>query len=97
MSDNTTIAIRQMHFDDIGKCMLLSDAEHWNQTETDWKRLIYGPHNHCLVAEIENRIVGSATAMNYSNSVAWIGMVLVDKEFREEVLPKHWSLQYLLC
>ena len=77
-----------MHFDDIGKCMLLSDAEHWNQTETDWKRLIYGPQNHCLVAEIENRIVGTATAMNYSNSLAWIGMVLVDKDFRGRGIAK---------
>jgi GNAT superfamily N-acetyltransferase len=82
MSEKTTIAIRQMHFDDIGKCMLLSDAEHWNQTDTDWKRLIYGSQNNCLVAESENRIVGTATAMNYSNSVAWIGMVLVDKDYR---------------
>jgi GNAT superfamily N-acetyltransferase len=82
MSENTTIAIREMHFDDIDKCMLLSDAEHWNQTETDWKRLIFGSQNNCLVAEIENHIVGTATAMNYSNSVAWIGMVLVDKNYR---------------
>ena len=77
-----------MHFDDIGKCMLLSDAEHWNQTEMDWKRLTSGPQNHCLVAESENRIVGTATAMNYSNLLAWIGMVLVDKDYRGKGIAK---------
>jgi GNAT superfamily N-acetyltransferase len=88
MSENPAIEIRQMHPDDIGKCLLLSAAEHWNQTETDWKILIYGPHNHCLVAESENRIVGTATAMNYSNIVAWIGMVLVDKDYRGKGIAK---------
>jgi GNAT superfamily N-acetyltransferase len=77
-----TISIRQMHSEDIAKCLLLSDAEHWNQTDVDWVRLINGPQSHCLVAESENRIIGTATAMNYSNLVAWIGMVLVDKDYR---------------
>jgi GNAT superfamily N-acetyltransferase len=82
MSEVTSIAIRKMHFDDIGRCLLLSEAENWNQTDRDWARLINGPQSHCLVAESENRIVGTATAMNYSNLVAWIGMVLVDKDYR---------------
>ena len=68
--------------------MRLSGAEHWNQTEMDWKRLINGPQNHCLVAESENRIVGTATAMNYSDLVAWIGMVLVDKDYRGKGIAK---------
>jgi len=88
MLDKTKIAIRQMHFDDIRKCILLSDAEHWNQTETDWSRLLYGPQNHCLVAESANQIVGTATAMNYSNIVAWIGMVLVDRDYRGRGIAK---------
>jgi GNAT superfamily N-acetyltransferase len=88
MSYNKKIAIRRMHFNDIGKCMLLSDAEHWNQTETDWNRLIDGPLNHCLVAESENKIIGTATAMNYSDLVAWIGMVLVDKNYRGRGIAK---------
>lgn len=68
--------------------MLLSAAEHWNQTETDWKRLINGPENVCLAAESENGIVGTATAMNYSDLVAWIGMVLVDKDYRGRGIAK---------
>ena len=67
--------------DDIG-AMKLSTAEGWNQTENDWKFLIENPRNTCIVAEYSNTITGTTTAMNYSNKIAWIGMVLVDKEFR---------------
>jgi ribosomal protein S18 acetylase RimI-like enzyme len=88
MSENKTITIRQLRFDDIGRCMMLSTAEHWNQTEKDWKRLINGPQNVCLAAESENGIVGTATAMNYSDLVAWIGMVLVDKDYRGRGIAK---------
>ena len=88
MSEIKTIVIRQMHIDDITKCMLLSDAEQWNQTEKDWKRLINGPKNHCMVAELDHRIIGTATAMNYSNEIAWIGMMLVDADFRGRGISK---------
>jgi GNAT superfamily N-acetyltransferase len=67
---------------------LLSEAEGWNQTENDWNRLAGDPANTCLVAEYMHRIVGTATAMNYANDVAWIGMVIVDKEFRGRGISK---------
>ena len=57
MSEIKTIVIRQMHIEDITKCMLLSDAEQWNQTEKDWQRLINGPKNHCMVAELDHKII----------------------------------------
>ena len=74
--------IREMHPEDITGAMKLSTAEGWNQTENDWKFLIENPGNISLVAECSNTIIGTTTAMNYSNKLAWIGMVLVDKEFR---------------
>jgi predicted GNAT family acetyltransferase len=73
---------------DIGDAMKLSSAEGWNQTEKDWKRLIENPGNICEAAEMERKVIGTATAMNYSNQVAWIGMVLVDKEFRGKGVSK---------
>ena len=74
--------IREMHPEDITGAMKLSTAEGWNQTENDWKVLIENSKNTCVVAECSNTIIGTTTAMNYSNKIAWIGMVLVDKEFR---------------
>ncbi len=74
--------IREMHSGDITGAMRLSTAEGWNQTENDWKFLIEDPGNTNVVAECSNTIIGTTTAMNYSNKLTWIGMVLVDKEFR---------------
>jgi len=82
------VALRSIQSSDIEACMLLSTAEGWNQTEDDWKLLVNNPQNTCLLAEDGNQIVGSATAMNYSNVVAWIGMVLVNKSFRGRGISK---------
>jgi GNAT superfamily N-acetyltransferase len=101
MIENTPAVIRPMRLDDIGNCMLLSDAEGWNQTEKDWKRLIDNPQNTCLIAVDENRIIGTATAMNYSNEVAWIGMVLIEKSYRgrgiSKILLSHMLNQLESC
>ena len=88
MNENSPIEIRSIQLDDIGHCKLLSDSEGWNQTEEDWKLLVGNPANTCLLAESENRIIGSATAMNYSNNVSWIGMMLVDKAYRGRGISK---------
>ena len=77
-----------MQLIDIGNSLLLSEAEGWNQTGKDWNRLAGDPQNSCLVAEYQNRIIGTATAMNYANDVAWIGMVLVDKDYRGRGISK---------
>jgi len=77
-----------MHPADIVYVMKLSNAEGWNQTEKDWKLLIENPQNVCLLAEFNKKIVGTTTAMNYANQMAWIGMVLVDKECRGQGVSK---------
>ena len=37
---------------------------------------------------MRQKIIGTTTAINYSNQVAWIGMVLVDKEYRGHGVSK---------
>jgi GNAT superfamily N-acetyltransferase len=74
--------IRPMLIKDIEHGMTLSTAEGWNQTENDWKLFIQNPENICLVAESGNKVIGTTAAINYGNEVAWIGMVLVDKNYR---------------
>ncbi len=71
-----------MQPDDISDGMNLSRVEGWNQTEKDWELLVSNPDNSCLLAEIGDQVVGTATSMNYANEVACIGMVLVDPEFQ---------------
>ena len=80
--------LRPMQLGDIGNAMKLSNAESWNQTEKDWKLFIENPGNVCLVAEADSNVIGTTTTMNYSNKVAWISMVLVDKEYRGRGVSK---------
>ena len=86
--EKTAFIIRSMNLNDIGDVMKLSTAEGWNQTDADWKRLIANPGNVCMVAECDNKIIGTTTAINYSNQEVWIGMVLVDKAYRGQGISK---------
>ena len=80
--------LRAMQPGDIDSAMKLSVAEGWNQTENDWKTFLENDENICMVAECDNKVVGTTTSMNYSNEVAWIGMVLVYKEYRGRGISK---------
>lgn len=88
MIDKESIHIRKLLSEDIERAMNLVLAEGWNQTEKDWQLLIGNPLNECLAAEADGKLLGTATAINYSNNVAWIGMVLVDKEYRGNGISK---------
>jgi GNAT superfamily N-acetyltransferase len=88
MPDNFTFKIRPVITNDLNQAISLSNSEGWNQTEKDWKLLLENPLNTCLVAEHNNTVIGTATALNHSNKVAWIGMVLVDKRFRGQGVGK---------
>ena len=80
--NDVAITIRNLTIKDLRGAMRLSMAEGWNQTEDDWMVFIENPANICLLAEVNNKVIGTTAAINYANEEAWIGMVLVDKEYR---------------
>jgi predicted GNAT family N-acyltransferase len=80
--DSSRLIIRPMLENDIEAGLTLSMAEGWNQTKEDWRFLISCEKDICIVAEYNNAIIGTTTAMNYGNEIAWIGMMLVDESFR---------------
>lgn len=82
------VKTREMELSDMDSLMKLKNAEGWNQTENDWKLLIEYKDSVNLVAVQDERIVGTVTAINYANTVAWIGMMLVDKAFRGKGIGK---------
>ena len=69
---------------DLAAAMRLKSAENWNQTEKDWKLFLQQAPEWCLVAEYNHRLIGTVTAINYSDERAWIGMMLVDKAHRRK-------------
>ncbi|MEO9893474.1 GNAT family N-acetyltransferase [Aurantibacter sp.] len=76
------IVVRQMEESDISGAMHLVLAENWNQTKEDWQMFLNINSNLCLVALYKSEVIGTVTAINYRNEVAWIGMMLVTKSFR---------------
>lgn len=83
-----TIVIRQMREEDIPGAMRLKTAENWNQTEDDWRTLLKLDPRLCLTATSDGTLVGTVTAANYTHELAWVGMMLVDKDFRGRGLGK---------
>ncbi len=77
-----SITVRKMQQRDLSFVMNLVNEEGWNQTLNDWNILTGNPFNFCLIAELDNRPVGTASAITYSGKSAWICMVIVKKEFR---------------
>ncbi len=80
--------LRKMQLSDMDGLMRLKDAEGWNQLEKDWALLISYKESVNLVAVVDDRIIGTVTAMNYANTVAWIGMMLVDRDYRGRGISK---------
>ena len=68
--------------EDISAGMRLKDIASWNQTPADWEHFLASSPEGCFVAESAGSVVGTATTIVYEGRFAWIGMVLVDPEFR---------------
>ena len=66
----TSFTLRPMQASDVKEGLRLSTAEGWNQTEKDWKFFIENTNNICVVAEANNKVIGTTTAINYSDEVA---------------------------
>jgi GNAT superfamily N-acetyltransferase len=91
------IEIRQMTTNDLPLGLRLSRQAGWNQTESDWLRFIDMQPDGCFVVELNGCSVGTTTTCIFDN-VAWVAMVLVDKDSRGQgigtKLLRH-SLDYL--
>ena len=86
-----------MTMDDVALGLRLTQQAGWNQLESDWLRFLnLGPEG-CFVAELDGRSVGT-TLTFISDRVAWVAMVLVEKDARGKgvgtALLKH-ALAYL--
>jgi ribosomal protein S18 acetylase RimI-like enzyme len=74
--------LRTMTTSDIPAGMRLKELAGWNQTAADWKRFLDASPQGCFVAELDGAVRGTATTISYENRFAWVGMVLVDPDYR---------------
>jgi creatinine amidohydrolase/Fe(II)-dependent formamide hydrolase-like protein/GNAT superfamily N-acetyltransferase len=77
------LVIRAMRRGDIDAGMRLKEIAGWNQQRADWEMILdAGRTQDNLVTVRAGRVVGTTTALPCGRNCAWIGMVLVDPEFR---------------
>lgn len=74
--------LRVMTSADIPAGMRLKERAGWNQTAEDWRRFLERSPEGCFVAEVGAQVCGTVTTITFEDRFAWIGMVLVDPEYR---------------
>ena len=76
------LRLRVMTFEDIPEAMRLKEAAGWNQTAADWARFLSATPEGCFVAEYHGDVIGTSATIIYEGRFAWIGMVIVDEQYR---------------
>jgi len=76
--------LRIMTEQDVPAGVRLNTLSGWNQTAADWRRFLDHSPRGCFVMEHDGKVVGTATTSCYEDRFAWIGMVLVDHEYRKQ-------------
>jgi predicted N-acetyltransferase YhbS len=90
--------IRVMTEQDVPAGLRLNTLAGWNQTSRDWLCFIKESPSGCFVMEVEGKVVGTAATICYEGRFAWIGMVLVDPEYRKMGIGTqllHKTIEYL--
>jgi GNAT superfamily N-acetyltransferase len=77
-----TMRLRRMTSADIPAGMRLKELAGWNQTAADWRRFLARSPQGCFVAEVDARVCGTVATIPFDDRFAWIGMVLVDPDYR---------------
>ena len=82
MRNEELFEVRLLEERDIPAALRLKELAGWNQTEDDWRRLLRLEPAGCFCATVDGRLAGTTTTTTYGNELAWIGMVLVDPDYR---------------
>ncbi|MBV9461979.1 MAG: GNAT family N-acetyltransferase [Bradyrhizobium sp.] len=85
MDDTEHLPVVQLDARDAQAALLLSAEAHWNQNEDDWrfflsKGAVFG------IRDRKGNLVATAALLPYTDSDAWISMVLVTESFRRRGL-----------
>src|SRR2546428_12724540 len=82
MDEEDAIEIRLLQESDLVDALRLGAQEHWNQTPSDWQRLLSLDPRGSFAASLHGRLIGTVTTVTYATDLAWIGMMLVDAGHR---------------
>ncbi len=76
--------IRPLTPDHVPPAYRLSTQVGWNQTETDWRRLLELSPRGCFGGWVNGELIATGTLITYGETVGWIGMILVDENHRRQ-------------
>lgn len=80
--DDPSLEPQPMQAAHLPGALRLSQLAGWNQRLEDWQLLrALNPQGAFVICDRE-RVAGTVTAVQYSGRVSWIGMVLVDPDYR---------------
>ena len=74
--------VRRMELPEIEIATYLAYKEGWNPGLNDGLAFFNTDENGFFLAEIDGRVVGCISAVNYNNEFGFIGFYIVDSEFR---------------
>ena len=90
------ILFRCMNREDIAAGLSLCRAAGWNQCLNDWNIFLELSPEGCRVAVVDGvKIVGTVTTVRYQDHFSWIGMALVDPDWRRMGIGMELRLEYL--
>ncbi len=78
--------IRKLQHSDLDAAYRLSTQANWNQLPADWQRLIDLWPEHCFAGFDGSKLVATGVLATYRKALAWIGMILVDQDYRHRGL-----------
>ncbi len=78
------IKVRLMQASDVPWAWELSYQAGWNQLPNDWRLLLELEPEGVFVADDDGCRCGTASVVTYGQELGWIGMVLVEQEFRQQ-------------
>ncbi len=84
-----TLATRLLQKVDVPEAYRLSTQAKWNQTESDWLRLLDHNPENCFIFRKNNQSVGTATIAAFGRELAWIGMIIVDQALRGQEIGQY--------
>lgn len=76
------MSLRTMTIEDVAAGVRLNQMAGWNQTASDWERFLGISPRGCFVSEVNGQVVATVTTISFQKRFAWIGMVLVDPQYR---------------
>lgn len=71
---------------DLPQALALSSSAGWNQTISDWQRLLNLAPETCFGIELDGCLAATATLLPYGRGLAWLGMVLTRRDYQHRGL-----------